>query len=257
MTSKRITLDKVSNFDKLEVLKISKKILADEERVLPKEISKSLFVVLNRICELPTFSCKISIRNDDTDKLKTFIEKWTTKFINGYFNQSSKRVSNPIGTIHDSLIDEIIISRLPFLTKELQLHIKHGHRISMSAENIAGYFLEEYISVILLKYGWHCCWGETMKSIDFCSKSGDLLQVKNSDNSENSSSKAIRNGTEIQHWFRRFAKNGNTNWPTLNKLVGITKKQDLLSEKNYKEFIKSVISKNPKVLYVEDEKIWK
>ena len=100
----------------------------------------------------------------------------------------------------------------------------------------------------LLAYGWHCCWGETMKSIDFCNEDGQLLQIKNSDNSENSSSKAVRDGTEIKHWFRRFSKTGKTNWEALNLLVGL-RKEDELNEISYKQFVKDAVTANPQSIF--------
>jgi carbonic anhydrase len=46
-----------------------------------------------------------------------------------------------------------------------------------------------------------------------------VLQIKNRDNTENSSSSAIRNGTQIQKWFRSFSKKGGTNWDNLPELM--------------------------------------
>jgi hypothetical protein len=45
------------------------------------------------------------------------------------------------------------------------------------------------------------------------------LQIKNRDNSENSSSKAVRDNTDIQKWFRTFSKTGKTNWDNLPPLM--------------------------------------
>ena len=176
----------------------------------------------------------------------------TKKYIKGYENRPSKRISNPIGTIHDEIIDEIISARIDHTPEKLEI-IKYGHRLSMSVENIAGAFLEEFISIKLLAYGWHCCWGETMKSIDFCNEDGQLLQIKNSDNSENSSSKAVRDGTEIKHWFRRFSKTGKTNREALNLLVGL-RKEDELNEISYKQFVKDAVTANPQSIFFGEGK---
>ena len=123
----------------------------------------------------------------------------------------------------------------------------------MSAENIAGAFLEEYIAEQLISQGWHCCWGETMKSVDFCKFDGQLLQVKNSDNSENSSSKSVRDGTTIKKWFRRFSKTGGTNWNKLNELVGIENEDDKLNENSFKEFVREAVRNNPGSIFLEEE----
>ena len=90
----------------------------------------------------------------------------------------------------------------------------------MAAENIVGDLLERYLAKILEPKGWVWCAGSIVIAVDFIMR-GDatkwnLLQIKNRDNSENSSSKKVRDGTEIQHWFRTFAKTGETNWSHLD-----------------------------------------
>lgn len=215
-----------------------------------ERLIESLLVVAERIIEIPEFSCSINIR--EGEDITDFMKKWTDKYLNGYDNRSSKRTSNPIRTQHDSILDEIIAARIKKTTEELEV-IKYGHRLSMSAENIAGALLEEYIASELIRYDWHCCWGETMKSIDFCNKNGTVLQVKNSDNSENSSSRAVRDGTSIQHWFRRFSRTGFTNWPALNEMVGIENEDEFLTEESFKKFVKETVSNNPDSVFLEEE----
>jgi hypothetical protein len=215
--------------------------------------SPSLITVANRVLEIPEICCSIHIGKDDG--VKEFISKWANKFILGYENKPSQRTSNPIGTQHDPILDEIITSRCPMATDDLE-EIRYGHRLSMAAENITGSLLEEYIANNLLKYNWHCCWGETMKSIDFCHKNGKLLQIKNSDNSENSSSKKVRDGTKIQHWYRRFSKTGKTNWAALNELAGVHNAKDELSEKSFIKFVRNAVSNNPGSVFLEKESPW-
>ena len=66
--------------------------------------------------------------------------------------------------------------------------------------------------------GWVWCTGSFVKAIDFVkppdAKGGTWmeLQVKNRNNSENSSSSAIRSGTSIKKWFRTFSTKSETNW---------------------------------------------
>ena len=108
----------------------------------------------------------------------------------------------------------------------------------MAAENMVGELLERYIHAELSKFGWIRCWGEATKSIDFIKpESADfiMLQIKNRDNSENSSSKAIRDGTDIKHWFRTFAKTGATNWDAFPDINART----VLSESGFQDFIKA------------------
>lgn len=215
-----------------------------------KDESNSLIVVAKRIIDIPDYSCTINITKDEG--VEDFMKKWSRKYINGFKNRPSLRTSNPIGTQHDPILDEIIAARIPHTTEDLE-SIRYGHRLAMSAENIAGSLLEEYIATELLKYKWHCCWGETMKSIDFCNENGELLQIKNSDNSENSSSKTVRDGTSIKHWFRRFSRTGATNWPALNELVGIKDKKDMLTEDSFTEFVRKAVQNNPGSVFLEED----
>lgn len=218
--------------------------------------SNSLRVVSRQILKSPDASPKISISTSTPNQVQQYLEKWTDKYLAGYNGRASQRRSNPIGTVHDSAVDYIIRARIDSDNDDLE-KIKFAHRLAMAAENIGGNLLEEYLSIELAKYGWHCCWGETMRAIDFCTENGLLLQIKTSDNSENSSSSAVRNGTLIQKWFRRKSKSGATNWPALNQLVGIENEQELLTEEKYQEFVQQTISDNPDAMFIEDENPWR
>ena len=73
----------------------------------------------------------------------------------------------------------------------------------MSAENIQGNLLEEYIAQKVRPYGFIWCEGNVLRAIDFCNTDGSLfLQIKNKSNTENSSSSNIREGTSIEKWYR-------------------------------------------------------
>lgn len=182
----------------------------------------------------------------------TAIQKWLKKYQSGMKGCTSKRISNPPGTITDPIIEELIGARLTKLSKEELHKITYAHRLGMSAENILGLMLEEYLAVNLQKHGWHCAWGETIKSVDFVNENGSLLQIKNRSNSENSSSSAIRDGTEIVKWYRIKANRIEYRWTSLNKICG-TKH---LSEKDFINFVKSTIKNNPECLAVEKENTW-
>ncbi|MGA9379990.1 MAG: SinI family restriction endonuclease, partial [Phormidium sp.] len=94
----------------------------------------------------------------------------------------------------------------------------YGHRIAMSAENLLGRLLEAYIADKIEPYGWIWCSGEIVFATDFIKCSGEgkwiCLQVKNADNSENSSSSQIRKefkrrgyqDVTIEAWFRSVAQ---------------------------------------------------
>ncbi len=205
--------------------------------------------VLSVCCRFPEL-CP-TFRQDNLFS-EAHISKWLEKYFNGYNNRSSKRISKRIGTIPDEIIDTIISVRLPSLDDSRINAIKSAHRLSMAAENILGLLLEEYLAEKLLPYGWYCCWGETMKSVDFCTHNGDLLQVKNRSNSENSSSNKIRQGTPIIKWHRINASNGTCYWDVLNERVGCTE----LSEQDFSSFVKRTITENPAAVYIEEDNVW-
>jgi hypothetical protein len=91
-----------------------------------------------------------------------------------------------------------------------------------------------------------------MDKVDFCTKQGDLLQVKNRSNSENSSSSSVRKGTTIRKWHRVNASNGVYYWKELNQLIGCSE----LSEEEFSKFVRKTIIKNPTALYLENSNYW-
>jgi len=199
--------------------------------------------VLEICCNYPELFPSIK-----SDSRGSYTFKWLKKYFGGYSNRPSNRISNRIGTVPDQIIDVIIESRLNFLDEEAVKKIQDSHRLSMSAENILGLLLEEYLAEKLEKYGWYCAWGETMNKIDFCTERGQLLQVKNRSNSENSSSSSVRKGTEILKWHRVNAKNGVYLWKNLNELVQCCE----LSETDFSDFVTTTITNNPAALYIEN-----
>lgn len=120
-------------------------------------------------------------------------------------------------TIPDEMVS-LILGEYFGLDKRRLEQIKDEHALSMAAENVIGDLLERYLASVLEPHGWVWCSGTMVKAIDFVkppiSTPGHwrLLQVKNRDNSENSSSSAIRDGTTIEKWHRTFAKKPGANW---------------------------------------------
>ena len=159
------------------------------------------------------------------DEIQT-IQKWLNQYKQGYQNRASKRISQLPRTIPDPIIEQIIGTRLKHLKKEDLRKITFAHRLAMSAENILGFILEEYLAVNLLNHGWHCAWGETVKSVDFIHENGRLLQIKNRSNSENSSSTSVRDGTKIEKWYRIKANKIEYMWDELNKICGTSHLSD-------------------------------
>ena len=191
--------------------------------------------------------------NISGDTAQQAIKKWLEKFKGAYDNRASKRVSNLPGTVADPIIEMIIGARLEHLSDDDLVKITYAHRLGMSAENILGLLLEEYLATRLRDYGWHCAWGETVKSVDFVNEQGNLLQIKNRSNSENSSSSAIRHGTEIDKWHRIKADRVEYMWGKLNQICNTQH----LSENDFVEFAVNSIKLNPASLAIESNNPWR
>jgi len=217
-------------------------------KFLPLEWTKGVEVVLRTCVGNPQLSPHNvqGVTGDD------ILRKWLLQYKKGFEQRASTRVSEMPGTVPDSIVDVIIGIRLPHLGDADLEAVRFGHRLSMSGENTLGLLLEDYLATELLEYGWHCCWGATLRSVDFCHEDGRLLQVKNRSNSENSSSNRVREGTEIQAWYRVVATTGAYKWPGLNSLVGCNH----LSEENFRDFVKKAVLANPRLVPVESDNPW-
>jgi hypothetical protein len=174
----------------------------------------------------------------DQNGLKALAEK----FFNGF--RRSDLPAEP-GTIPDEMVSIVMQQAYGYSVEQCK-KIKIEHQHSMCAENCVGALLERYLDSVLRKQGWHWCCGDFIRAIDFIRKDQNgkwlVLQIKNRDNTENSSSSAIRNGTQIQKWFRSFSKKGGTNWDNLPELM---QGYDL-SEEGFITFVET---------YLKEEKI--
>ncbi len=176
-----------------------------------------------------------------------------TKFFEGFMNRPSVRVSGRTKTVPDKVISYVISGRIKNLDEKMLEDIKFAHKISMGAENIIGSILEEYIHVKLIKSGWSICWGNSFAAVDLCSNEGKLIQIKNKSNTENSSSSRIRQGTEIQKWYRMNANTGAFCWDKLTEMTGC--KENPFSEEEFEGFARLLISKNHDALFVDEEEL--
>jgi len=183
------------------------------------------------------------------------VRTWVERFLIGYKNRISERASKTPSTTPDPVIDLIIATGIPTLREAEVERIKFAHRLSMSAENILGILIEEYIFEKLHDHGWALGWGETIKAVDLCSEDGKLIQIKSRDNTENSSSSKIRTGTQIEKWFRTKSSTGETKW---NDLCLMTQMPvGYMTEHDFREYVKLVVTQNPKALAVDDDSPWR
>jgi hypothetical protein len=190
-----------------------------------------------------------SLKSNTTEDLAW---AWLKKYNVGFASRISQRISQPPATVADPIVSTIIVAKLKELTTAQLEQIKYAHRLSMSAENIQGLLLEEFLAEQLADYGWFCCWGESVKHVDFCNVDGSLLQVKNRSNSENSSSSRVRINQPIEKWYRVNASNGQYRWSQLNEKY----KTERFSEENFVLFVQRILANNPAALAVEGDNPW-
>lgn len=186
------------------------------------------------------------------DSAEDLVRKWVGKYDSGYKQRISQRVSKLPGTVADPIICQIIQGKLTHLTESDLSKISFAHRLSMSAENILGLLLEEFLAKELREFNWHCAWGETIRSVDFVKNDGSLLQIKNRSNSENSSSSRVREGTSIQKWHRVDAATGTFMWGELNTRFST----DKFSEDMFMQFVTETVTQNAEALAVEEDNPW-
>mgnify|MGYP000858723543 CR=1 FL=1 len=187
---------------------------------------------------------------------KLYIEKWVKGYWDNVQNLPSQRTANPKSACTDPAI-KVIVKATQEMSEEEATKGEDNHNLFMSAENIQGNLLEEYISTKVRSYGLLWCNGNVLRAIDFCNTDGSLLlQIKNKSNTENSSSSNIREGTTIEKWYRlgtktrRGVKLPDYKWSILNDLVNKHKTQGVelppctMSEDEYQEFLITKASAN-------------
>jgi len=144
---------------------------------------------------------------------KAYIERQAISFAAA----REPRAPQAPATVPDEMVSVILHEYFEIDANSLE-RAKREHLLSMGAENLVGDLLERYLSTVLEPRGWIWCSGAMVRAVDFvkppAQTKGDwrMLQVKNRDNSENSSSSAIRNGTAIEKWHRTFSKKAGSNW---------------------------------------------
>ena len=238
---------------KLGADKVYAQIMAlSKDMKVPEELH--IDYVCRVCCNVPEIAPDMNNRKKEFLSIEKCMEAWVKKFFRGYNERISQHKSKIPGTVPDKAINAIIEARLPELPSSKVDEIVYAHRLGMSAENILGLLLEEFLFEKLSPAGWAMAWGESVKHVDFCHKDGKLLQIKNRSNSENSSSNKIRNGKPIEKWFRVNANNGHYQWESLKKIVG----QSItgLNEEEFQKFIFQTLKNNPYALAIEHQSPW-
>ena len=167
------------------------------------------------------------------------LRELAVKYFQGY--RRSDIPTTPL-TKPDPVVSLVMMRAFDYTQTDID-RIKIEHQRAMSAENCVGALLERYIDSVLRPYRWFWCCGNFVKAINFLSRDQDgnwlALQIKNRDNSENSSSSAIRSGTLIQKWFRSFSRTGMMNWEGLPPFM----QSYNLSEEGFQRFVYNYLSR--------------
>ncbi|WP_230283252.1 SinI family restriction endonuclease [Deinococcus sp. 23YEL01] len=175
-------------------------------------------------------------------------ENFIRKAVKSYQADKIKEISlKDVNTKSDSAVERIAVAAGKISEEHIE-KASENHRWLMQSENVLGVLLEKYIDSKISKQGWLWCAGSFIKAVDFIYplESGEykILQIKNSSNSENSSSSAIRDGTEIEKWFRRYATTGKYNWDALNKMIEEATGEDPgFQESDFMDFINKTLTK--------------
>lgn len=232
-----------------------------ELRKLYKEIKDDMKVKskdLDVIFEVAMLDRENLFPNQNKDSEEKCLKSWISRYVQSRENPPSTHIGEAKKTCSDPALTKIVKIACGLDDDEIE-DMEKAHNLFMSAENIQGELLEEYIAQNVKDSGWIWCSGNTLRAVDFCKKDGSaLLQVKNKDNTENSSSSAIRNGTRIKKWYRLKTKNKKKKpepsykWDKLNDIIN----NDLddeeepceMSEKDYQHFLKEVAKSNPDII---------
>jgi hypothetical protein len=168
--------------------------------------------------------------------------EYITKAAAAFASARAPRSPNLPATVPDEMVSFILQEYFHIPGADLE-RIKAEHLLSMAAENMVGDLLERYLANGLEPNGWIWISGSLVTGADFLKPPADgeskwlVLQVKNRDNSENSSSSAIRVGTEIQKWFRTFSKKPGSNWQKFPDSICSVD----FSEEGFKAFVRNYL----------------
>ncbi len=182
----------------------------------------------------PDAASRLRGRNPPPVGSEIYIGKLAINFAVGRDHKTPEHPS----TIPDEMVSFILQHYFDVPENDLE-HIKREHLLSMGAENMVGHLLERFLATHLEPQGWIWCSGSMVKAVDFIKPPATqggvwgMLQVKNRDNSENSSSSAIRNDTAIEKWFRTFSQRPAFNWGAFPE-VSI---RASLSEASFRQFV--------------------
>lgn len=195
--------------------------------------------VIKYLNEFPDKISNRSKKNPINPATKDGISQLAITYFNAFYSPTIPKTPT---TVPDEMVSVIMETVFGYSKKQIE-EIKITHQQSMACENAVGSLLERYLDSVLRPNGWAWCCGDFVKAIDFIKYEDGVwyeLQIKNRDNSENSSSSAIREGTNIHKWFRTKSRTGETMWNN----VPIPMQSLGLSEDGFKKFVEQYLKAN-------------
>lgn len=225
-----------------------KKLVKKFEKELKIPSHLHLDYILNAVCNNPELAPDLTTREDCKNLLDDErVEKWVSVFYTAYQNRYNYCVLKATQTKPDKALEVFMQTANDWTDDELGQAI-NSHRMAMSAENIIGLILELFLDEKLKAHGWALAWGSAVAHVDLCSSTGNMLQVKNRYNSENSSSKQVRKDHKIDLWYRTKSS-GKDNWEKLHEIIGNHSSiNSELTEEKFLQYIKELTTK------IKDEK---
>ncbi len=178
-----------------------------------REIEPSLepqyLTLIHFLADNPEFRGKIRGKNPPEFATFDYFKKTASIFANG------RLVSRPknSGKTPDPLLTEVFGKMNRLQSSEVKTAVKY-HGDFMVIENMVGKIVEHYIASKLEPKGWVWCSGDFVAKVDFIFPNSDgdfeVLQIKNKDVTENSSSIVGRGS--IPKWVRLKGKKAKANW---------------------------------------------
>lgn len=186
---------------------------AREVAALDGDLRNKFVTVIECLSRFPELAGKKKRGGHDLELgCREYVEAQAVSFKSG----RAQKLPKPPTTVPDEMVSLILRECFDVDERDLS-EIKLTHQLSMGAENFVGEMLERYLAKFAEPLGWVWCSGSAVKKVDFIRPpegEGEwtLLQVKNRDNSENSSSASVRVGMPIEKWHRSLSRSGETNW---------------------------------------------
>lgn len=109
---------------------------------------------------------------------KLYIDKWILQYVAAKNRSALTKEAAPKGSTSDPSLLQIVKTARGLSDDEVA-EMLDAHNLFMSAENVQGYLLEEYIASVVTEQGFLYCAGNLLRATDFCSVDGKLLlQIK-------------------------------------------------------------------------------